>query len=109
MRYHWSNDQLKQFHGSKARLDVGREGYALYNESNEPEMKAAVEKKELGSFGKATLAHVRNFFDCIRTRREPNAPVEAAQATSIVLVMALDSLRSGRRLRWNAARRIVET
>ncbi len=109
MRYHWSNDQLKQFHGSKARLDVGREGYALYMESTEPEMKPAVEKKVLGSFGRSTLAHVKNFFDCIGSRRDPNATVEMGQATNMVLVMAMDSLRSGRRLRWNAERRIVES
>ena len=30
MRYHTFNDQLKQFHGSKARFDVGRESFAIY-------------------------------------------------------------------------------
>ena len=29
MRYRSTNDQLAQFHGSAARLDMGREGYAL--------------------------------------------------------------------------------
>jgi len=108
MRYRGCNDQLKQFHGSKARFDVGREGYALYPESDAVEMTPSIQKKEPGSFDRATQMHVRNFLDCIRSRKEPNAPVEAAQATNIVLCMAMDSLRSGRRLKWNAARRAVE-
>jgi predicted dehydrogenase len=109
MRYNAFNDQLKQFHGSKARFDVGREWYSLYPESNAVEMKPSVEKKQPGSFGPAARAHIRNFIDCIRTRKDPNAPVEAGQATNIVLCMAMDSLRAGRRLKWNAKTRQVET
>ncbi|HUQ93018.1 MAG TPA: Gfo/Idh/MocA family oxidoreductase [Bryobacteraceae bacterium] len=109
MRYNAFNDQLKQFHGSKARFDVGREWYALYPESNAIEMKPTAEKRRPGSFGPAARAHIRNFLDCIRTRKDPNAPVEAGQATNIVLCMALDSLRSGRRLKWNSRSRQVES
>ena len=32
MRYNGYNDQMKSFHGSKARLDVWREGFALYRD-----------------------------------------------------------------------------
>ncbi len=109
MRYRANNDQLKQFHGSKARLDVGREGYALYPESQEIEMKPSREVKRPGSFNSATRDHIRNFLDCMKTRQNPNAPVDAGQATNIVLVMAMSSLRQGRRLRWNAAARRVES
>ncbi len=109
MRYNSFNDQLKQFHGSKARFDVGREWYALYPESNAIEMKPSVEKKKPGSFGPAARAHIRNFLECIRTRKDPNAPVEAGQATNIVLCMAMDSLRAGRRLKWNSRTRQVES
>jgi len=109
MRYNSFNDQLKQFHGSKARFDVGREWYALYPESNAIEMKPSVEKKKPGSFGPAARAHIRNFLECIGTRKDPNAPVEAGQATNIVLCMAMDSLRAGRRLKWNSRTRQVES
>jgi predicted dehydrogenase len=108
MRYNMFNDQLKSFHGSKARFDVGREWYSLYPESNAIEMKPSVEVRKPGSFGFATLSHIRNFLDCVRTRKEPNAPVEAGQATNIVLCMAMDSMRQGARLRWNAGERRVE-
>ncbi len=110
MRYAGVNDQMKQFHGNKARFDVGRESYALYPESTAPDvLKPSKEERRPGSFNSAARQHIRNFLDCIKTRNEPNAPVEAGQATNIVLCMALDSLRQGRRLRWNNAARRVET
>ncbi len=108
MRYNTFNDQIKQFHGNKARLDVGREWYSLYPESNAVDLKPSAEKKAPNSFNFATLSHVRNFMECVVSRKDPNAPVEAGQATNIVLCMAMDSLRSGSRLRWNAQARRVE-
>jgi predicted dehydrogenase len=108
MRYNPFNDQMVQFHGSKARLDLGRESYALLKESNAVELRPAVEKKQPGSFELATRAHIRNFLECVRTRKEPNAPVEAGQATNIVLCLAMESMRTGKRLKWNAERRRIE-
>ena len=109
MRYKSTNDQLAQFHGSAARLDVGREGYALYPESQDLDMKPSVNIRQPGSFNRAVRDHIRNFLDCIKTRQDPNATVEMGHATNIVLVMALESLRSGRRVRWNGSRRRTET
>ena len=109
MRYNAFNDQLKQFHGNKARFDVGRESWALYPESGAVEMKPSRELRRPGSFNSAARMHIRNFLDCVRSRKEPNAPVEAGQATSIVLCMAMDSIRSGRRLKWNNQTRRVES
>ena len=109
MRYNSFNDQLQQFHGAKARFDVGRESFTLYPESNAVDMKPSVDNRQPGSFSKAAPAHIRNFLECIRTRKDPNAPVEAGQATNIVLVMAMDSLRQGRRLKWNAQEKRVES
>jgi predicted dehydrogenase len=109
MRYNQFNDQLKQFHGDKARFDVGREWYSLYPEQPTAlEMKASLEKKKPGSFNLAAPSHIRNFLECIRSRKDPNAPVEAGQAANIVLCMTMDSLRQRRRLRWNSQSRQVE-
>jgi len=62
-----------------------------------------------GAFDSATRAHIRNFLECVQSRKDPNAPVEAGQAANIVLCMAMQSLRQGRRLKWNPASRTVET
>ncbi len=108
MKYHNFNDQMKQFHGSKARFDVSREAWVIYPQTFEREMKPSRERKAPGTFTPATRAHIRNFMECIRSRRDPNATVEMGQATNIVLCMAMDSMRQGRRLKWNQERRRVE-
>jgi predicted dehydrogenase len=108
MRYAGVNDQMKQFHGSKARFDVSREGYALYPEApREVVMKPSIQVSRPGSFNSATRQHIRNFLEAVKTRQQPSAPPEAAQSTNIVLCMAMQSLREGRRLRWDADRKKV--
>ncbi len=107
MRYNTTNDQMKQFHGTKARFDLSREAYALYPQSMLVDMTPSVAYRRPRAFDGATRAHIRNFLDSVRTRKDPSAPVEAGQSTNIVLAMAMDSLRSGKRLRWNAAERRV--
>jgi predicted dehydrogenase len=108
MRYAPANDQMKQFHGSKARLDMGREGYALYQQSEATEIFPTIEKRQPGSFESATRAHIRNFMECVQSRKDPNATVEMGQQTSVVLSMAIESLRSGRRMKWNGTAKRVE-
>jgi len=109
MRYAPVNDQLAQFHGSKARFDLGREGYSLFREDPKAlDPKPALEKRLPGSFGPATRAHIRNFLECVKTRQEPNGPVEAGQATNIALCMAMESLQKGRRVRFNPSTRETE-
>mgnify|MGYP005844259751 CR=1 FL=1 len=49
-----------------------------------------------------TLAHLENFFGCIRTGKEPNCPFELGYRVSIAARMAVDSYRGGRTLKWNA-------
>ncbi len=109
MRYHWFNDQIKQFHGDLARLDVGREWYALYQQSSEIDMKPAVEEKRPGSFEPATRAHIRNFLDCVQSREEPNATVEMGQWTNVVLCMAMESLMKRARVTYDPRTKKTES
>jgi predicted dehydrogenase len=109
MRYNLAHDQLKQFHGSKARFDVGRESYALYKEDPKAiDPKPDPEVKRPGAFSAAARAHIRNFLECVRTRNQPNATVEMAQNTNIALCMAMESLKSGRRMRFNPTTKRME-
>lgn len=105
MRYPFAEDQLQQFHGAKARFDLGRERWALYPQSEEANPAPAREQRRPGSFEPASHAHVLNFLECLRTRKEPAATVEMGQSTNVVLGMAVASLRSGRRMEWDAEAR----
>lgn len=110
MRYSGFNDQMKQFHGDKARFDVARESYALYREDPKAtELKADPYVARPRSFDSATRQHIRNFLDAVKSRQDPSAPVEAGQHTNVALCMAMESLRSGRRVRWNETARRMES
>lgn len=49
-----------------------------------------------------TNAHMQNFFDCVRSRKEPNCPFELGYKSAIACRMALVSLRTGQAARWDA-------
>jgi len=49
-------------------------------------------------------AHMQNFFDCIRSGKEPNCPFEIGFRISIACRMAVDSYRQQRTMRWDPAR-----
>jgi len=74
-----------EFRGTEATMKLNRSGFSVYHEGvpgrENPVLKA-------DSFRDGTIDHMQNFFDCIRTRKEPNAPVEtgvaAARAGQIV-------------------------
>lgn len=105
MRYKTRNDQLNQFDGDQARMDLGREQLSVFKQGAEEE--AAI--TATGSFNKAAEVHVRNFLDCVRTRATPNAPVAKGFQAALVVQLANMSLRQGRRMKWNASTQKVET
>lgn len=49
-------------------------------------------------------AHMRNFFDCMRSGATPNCPFEIGFRTSIACRMAVESYRVGRPVHWDAAK-----
>ena len=107
MRYRMYNDQMQQFHGSRARMDLGRESYAVIPQSSAVDLKTAKERRDPDSFERASHAHIRNFLECARDRKEPNAPIEVGNHVNVVNCMAIQSMRSGRKLRFDAAARKV--
>jgi predicted dehydrogenase len=74
-----------EFRGTDGTLKINRGGFAVYREGvsgrENPVVKA-------DSFRDGTIDHMQNFFDCVKSRKEPNAPVEtgvaAARAGQIV-------------------------
>lgn len=108
MHYNFSVDQLQQYHGTEARFDLGREAWALFPQSDALDMQPSRAIRKPHTFESASWAHIRNFLDCVKSRKEPNATVEMGQSATIVLSMAVESLRTGRRVRWNEAAKRVE-
>jgi predicted dehydrogenase len=55
----------------------------------------------------APAPHMKNFFDCVRSRQQPIAPIEAGYAHSVAVIMADEALVSGRRMSYDHAKREV--
>ncbi len=106
MRYRQQNDQLNQLDGDKGRMDIGREECNIYPAGAED--KATVTRKSATGFSAATVAHVQNFLEAVRTRKRPTAPMELGFQSALVVQMANLSLKHGKRVKWNAAARKVE-
>jgi len=44
-----------------------------------------------------TSAHMRNWMECVRSRKQPNAPVEAGYSHSIATIMTTAAIRTGQK------------
>jgi predicted dehydrogenase len=106
MKYKPQHDQLNQFDGDNARLDIGRESLSVYPQGSEE--KPSITRKSERGFSYATDLHVANFVECIRSRKQTTAPMALGFQSSLVVQMANLSLKHGREVRWNAASQKVE-
>ena len=52
----------------------------------------------------ATGLHMQNFLDCVRSRKQPNCPLEIGFRSAIACQMAVASYRQGRTVHWDATR-----
>jgi predicted dehydrogenase len=112
-----------EFFGTKGSMTVSRGGYQVYADhktdpanaipvfQGHPAGGPARSKKEPerwteplqapGSSAEQFDLHVRNFLDCIKSRRKPIADVEEGHRVATACHLANISLRVGRKLRWN--------
>jgi predicted dehydrogenase len=68
-----------EFRGTDATLKVNRSGFEVYREHVEEGKNPALSAH---STGDGTITHMENFFDCVKSRKEPNAPVETGVAAA---------------------------
>ncbi len=70
-----------EFRGTEATLKINRSGFNVYREHiDEGEGQNPVLSSH--SYRDGTISHMENFFECIKTRKEPNAPVETGVAAA---------------------------
>ncbi len=67
-----------EFRGSDATLKITRGGFTIDREGRHIQNPTLSEH----SIEDGTITHMRNFFECVRDRREPNAPVETGVAAA---------------------------
>jgi hypothetical protein len=68
-----------EFRGTEATLKVNRSGFAVYRERVKDEQNPALTAHSVLD---GTISHMENFFECVKSRKEPNAPVETGVAAA---------------------------
>ena len=58
--------------------------------------------------GDLDLSHMRNWLECMRSRKQPNAPVTAGFAHAVAVIMAARAHREGKKLYWNAKTETIQ-
>jgi predicted dehydrogenase len=92
------NNQGCRFEGDKGWVHVNRSGIWAEPESL---LKVTIKPGEK-SLGDSTSHHA-NFLDCVRSRRDPIAPVEAGHKASYLGLLPEIACRLKRKLTWNPA------
>ena len=85
----------------------GVEGAKEFKQENLPAPKETVVTSANTGADKLTSAHVRNWMECVRSRKDPNAPVEAGYYHSIALIMSNAAFRTGNKATFDPVRREV--
>jgi len=68
-----------EFRGTEATLKINRSEFTVYREGTANGQNPVLTEK---SYRDGTISHMENFFECIKSRREPNAPVETGVAAA---------------------------
>jgi hypothetical protein len=68
-----------EFRGTEATLKINRSGFGIFREGLKDDRNPILSEE---SFVDGTVTHMQNFFACVKSRKEPNAPVETGIAAA---------------------------
>ncbi len=88
-----------EFRGTDATLKINRSGFSVYREGVSSKENPVLKEE---SFRDGTITHMQNFFDCVKSRKEPNAPVEAGVAAARAGHIANLAYHRGGQTAWPA-------
>jgi predicted dehydrogenase len=100
-----------EFRGERGTLKIDRSRLAFYRDdaayapgtlSPEPDI-------YVRSSGDGTLSHLKNWLDCIRSRKAPNAHIRIGHQAARTSHIANAALRGGHKVRWEGDRVISES
>ena len=89
------------FRGSEGMMKLNRDGFWVYREGQIPPEGTAMPEPSIGvkSTGDGTVANLRNWLECLRTRKEPQAHVRAGVEAARTAHLANRAMREGRTVR----------
>ena len=96
----FGNNQLgmtEDLLGSHGTISRGNHVRYVPQKINRPD-----DAERMGRAAHLPHAHMENFFDSIRSGREPNCPFEIGYRVTVACLMAVQSYRTRRTVQWNA-------
>ena len=99
-----------EIRGMKGTMKLDRSHLAVYPEGGEFIGKLGQMKPEtlLLSDDDGTIPHIRNFLDCVKSRRTPTANIRVAVEAARAAHLGNLALKQDRRIRWNAQQERIE-
>ena len=90
-----------RFEGTDGWIWVNRDGFSASNEdlATEPLPANAVRLESSGN-------HMKNFFDCVKSRKDPVSAVETGHRSAVVGHLIVIALRLGRKFQWDPAKEV---
>jgi hypothetical protein len=87
-----------EFRGEKGTLKIDRARLAFYRDDAAYAAGTLTPEPEIlvRSSGDGTLTHIQNWLDCIRSRRQPNAPIRIGHQAARTSHLANAAMRAGR-------------
>jgi predicted dehydrogenase len=93
-----------EFRGDKATLKIDRERLLVYSEEGRTPGRLTPEPElSMRSLADGTPAHLRNWLECIKSRRTPNASMRVGHEAVRAAQIANQSLLLGARVRFDEA------
>lgn len=86
-----------EFRGTEATLKLNRQGFSVFHEGVLEKVNPVMKTE---SFEDGTITHMANFFDCIKSRKEPNAPVETGVSAARAGHIANLAYHRGGQIAW---------
>ncbi len=98
-----------EFHGTEATLFVDRSGFEVFPEEREHNGKSTPQDPamKMASVNNSHFDHVRNFVDCVKSRRQPISDIEIGHRSTSVCLLGNVAYRSRQRLGWDAQRQTL--
>ena len=93
-----------EFRGDRATLKIDRERLLVFNEERPksgPYRFTPDPEIDVRSLGDGSVSHLRNWLECIRSRKTPNAPMRVGHLAVRAAHLANASLRSRTRVRFD--------
>src|SRR5690348_2710298 len=100
-----------EFHGTDGTLFVDRGGFEVFPEERrvdhstnryaKPDMAELIPSMQMKSANNSHSDHVRNFLDCIKSRRRPISDIEIGHRSTSACLLGNVAFRSKERIEWD--------